>query len=208
MYPIQTAFQLRNTDYQPLLCCSLVVVQILSKFILAFTNKLGDFIDPNDCILKKDEVNFIVNCLSDLMLTRKVTHKSNESTAELIFSSVDELLESLKHVTSFSAEFSLVSPQLLDALLSLSLHSNNSTAKLALEVLWNLSLKPSASLLISNHENAISTLQCSWVTKPAFNDLTSNILWILGHGNSESMCTNTVMVKINVGYFFLHLQVR
>ena len=187
MYPTQTAFQLRNTDYQPLLRCSLVVVRILSKFILAFTDKLGDFID---CILKRDEVDYIVNCLSELMLTRKVTH---ESTDQLIFSSVEELLESLKSITSLSLlsteKFSFVSLQLLDALLSLSLHSNNSTAKLALEVLWNLSLKPSTALLMTDHENVIHTLQRSWVTNPVFNDLSSCILCILGHGNAESMLT-------------------
>ena len=184
MYPLLAAYQLKNISHQALVHCSHIIVRVLSKFILAILDKHTPVMDPNSLTMKEDEIGFIVNCLSYLIQSRK---PSDESTDDLVFSSVEELLWSLDSLTSLSTRTVYCnSPLLFDILVSLCLHSDSAIARMALKVLWNLSFEPTTALYISNHENVICTLQSSWMRKTAISDLSCNILLVLGYGNAES----------------------
>lgn len=175
MCPMQTAFQLENSDFQALLHCSSVLVRFLSKSILAF---LANYMEVRDIIhlsLQKDEVMFVAKCL--------MQSESPTSIDGLVFS-VEKILHSLQYLTSLPGDKSCFLPLLLDTLLSLCLCDDKPTARSALGILWNLSMDPTVALAILNHENAIHTLQMIRVFTDGLSELSSNILWTLGYGNA------------------------
>lgn len=182
MCPLQSAFQLENCDFDPMLHCSVVLVRILSKLILTVLIKYIEVNNVGNLSLQADEALFVASTLNDLLLSDPRT-----SSSDLIFFSIEDILQLLQHLTLLSSDKTFCKlPLLLDALLCLcSQHNDSFTVELALNCLWNLSHDPAVALAILNHENAISTLQNMWVISTRTLDLSHNILWMLGYGNAQ-----------------------
>ena len=180
LFPLQLAFQLDYSNFQPLLNCSLVLVRILAKCIFAFLAKYREHLNILQYIsLQKEEVSLISSRLSDSLQSLRVMDI-------LPFSNPDEILHSLQILTSYSCDKrEYIFPCLLDTLVSTSLCGHETIAKLALEVLWNLSFDPTVSLAILNHESAISSLQ-SLIFNSSHSWLSTSILWTLGCGQIQS----------------------
>lgn len=109
---------------------------------------------------------------------------SGSLSASSLNLSCEEQLYSLKCLTSLPySKACFAVPNMLDIVLALCLHDNTTIAKLALEVLWNISMEPTVALAILCHENLIGTLKRMSVFNRGHANLTRNILWILGYGS-------------------------
>ena len=171
---MQLAFQLDYSNIQPLLNCSLILIRILTKCIFAFLGKYRQH--PNILryiSLQKEEIALISSHLAESLQSSRVTNI-------LPFSSPDEILHSLWMLTSYPCDKrEYVFPLLLDTLVSAGLCGDETIAKLALEVLWNLSFDPTVSLTILNHESAVSSLQ-GLIFNSSYSSLSSSVLQTLG----------------------------
>ena len=173
--PKQTAFQLQLRTLQPLLRCSLLLIRVLSKCIVAFIANYRDVSEITNLCLENDEAKFFSDGFSGIIESKSVSISG--------FSG-EELLYSLKCLTSLSSNKSCFAfPDMLDTVSTLCLHDDITIAKLALEVLWNISMEPTVALAIHCHESMIGTLKRMSVFTTGLADLTRNILWILGYGN-------------------------
>ena len=177
--PKQTAFQLKLTPFQPLLHCSLLPVWVLSKSIVAFLVTHRGTSDITNLSLRSDEAMFFANSFSNFINSGSLSASSLN-----LSKTCEELLYSLKCLTSLPCSKACFAvPNMLDIVLALCLHDNTTIAKLALEVLWNISVEPTVALAILCHENLIGTLKRMSVFNRGHANLTRNILWILGYGN-------------------------
>ena len=171
---MQVAFQMEHTEFQPMLNCSIAMIRVLSKSILAFIAKYRKI--PNlleHICLQNKEVVLITSRLGRI-LPSEISSSSCE-----IFSDLEDILFSLRSLTSYpSNKRHCALPILLDKLISLCLSDMN-VAILALETLWNLSFDPTVALAILNHENAVCTLK-SLVFHSSLATLSASMLWTLG----------------------------
>ena len=187
---MQVAFQLEYSNFQPLLNCSLILVRILTKCIFASVAKYREYPNILQCItLQKEEIAFISSRLTDSLASQRVTNV-------LPFSNPGEILHSLQILTSYPCDKrECVLPTLLDILTTTNLCDDKTVAKLALEILWNLSFDPSVALAIINHENVIFSLQ-KLVLNSSFSSLSTSTLWTLGRRKVQSKFLHVLFLYI------------
>jgi len=175
--PKQTAFQLQLSALQPLLHCSLLPLRVLSKSIIALIANYRDVLEFTNLSLENDEAKFFSDSFSGII-------ESGSASVSGLYFSGEELLYSIKCLTSLPSNKSCFAvPDMLDTVSTLCLYDDITIAKLALEVLWNISMEPTVALAIHCHESTIGTLKRMPVFTAGLADLTRNILWILGYGN-------------------------
>ena len=173
----EAVFQLKLTPFQPLLHCSLLPVRVLSKSIVAFLVTHRGTSDITNLSLQSDEAMFFANSFANCI-------NSGSLSASSLILSCEELLYSLKCLTSLPCSKACFAvPNMLDIVSTLCLHDDKTIAKLALEVLWNISMEPTVALAILCHESVIGTLKRMYVFSCDLANLTRNMLWILGFGN-------------------------
>ena len=178
---MQVAFQLEPNNFQPLLQCPSITVRILIKSVLAFMSTHREIPDiKRHTTLHKDEVIFIAESLTDILLHSGMSEKGS------ILSSAEEILYLLRSLTSCPCDKSCCAlPILLDTLTSTCLSVDKNIANVAMEVLWNLSFDPVVSFAILNHEAAVYSLQ-SLTFSSGRTHISTNILWTLGCGTIHS----------------------
>jgi len=174
-YPKQTAFQLQLSALHPLLHCSSLPIRVLSKSIVAFIANYRDVSDITNSSLENDEVKFFADGFCDCI-------ESGSASVSSLNISGKELLYSLKCLTSLPfSKACFAVPGMLDTVSTLCLHDDKTISKLALEVLWNISMEPTVAVAILCHENLIGTLKRMSVFSRGHANLMRNILWILGY---------------------------
>ena len=175
--PKQSAFRLQLSALHPLLHCSSLPIRVLSKSVFAFIANYRDVSDITTLSLESDEAKFFTDefcgCIG-----------SGSTSASSLNISGKELLYSLKCLTSLPFNTTCFSvPGMLDTVSTLCSHDDKTIAKLALEVLWNISMEPTAALAILCHESVIGILKRMSVFSCGLAKITRNVLWILGYGN-------------------------
>ena len=175
--PKQSAFRLQPSALHPLLHCSSLPIRVLSKSIVAFITNYWDVSDITNISLENDEVKFCSDCFGGFI-------ESGSASISSLNISGKELLYSLKSLTSLPFNTTCFAvPGMLDTVSTLCSHEDKTIAKLALEVLWNISVEPTVALAILCHESVICILKRMSVFSCGLANLTRNILWILGYGN-------------------------
>ena len=156
--PQQTAFDLQLTCLQPVLNCSLLPIQIISKSIFALLAGYWWYMDTSavaTLLLTHDEVRFFSDSFASFINSGEISTDDRTITF-----SVEELLFCLQKLFSLPCDKSCCAlPCLLDALFALSSHDDKTIATSALEVLWNIGMEPTVGLAILSHENVVCALQ-------------------------------------------------
>lgn len=183
---MQTAYQLKDNDFQALLKCSFPVVRIQSKLLLAVLSKHLEISYVGDLSLQKDEVAYVSHCLSNLMQCNSSSWMPSD---ESVFSSIEEIIYSLQCLISLPVDKANCGhPLLIDKLIYLSFQKNMPYAKAAFGVLWDLFVDPKVqaiarreSINIQNLKQLFS-LHYDTPSEMSYNAFTA---LLLGNGNAE-----------------------